>query len=261
MSKLVIGFLLFTILYLPPTIFAQQSSPTCDSQGICPDGWECRNGSRNACILAGTPQEAPPQKCTYDNLNPRGKDSRCPEGSICDATQFRPGKDQGTCIVKPPENTCKVDSDCKEANQICDTAGPSTAKRCKVGSRSGSFFNKCTEQQIKDGNCTGASGKLCSTGSGAGIRTALGCLPNDPAGLVQSLLKFSVGIGGGIAFLLMIFGAFQMITSAGSAEALKAGQERFYSAIIGLLFLIFSVLLLKIIGVDILEFGTYFGLP
>ena len=259
MSRIVIGLLLFIIFYLPTTTFAQ-NPPTCDSQGICPDGWECRNGSKNACVLAGTPQEPAPQKCTYDNLNTRGKEPRCPEGSVCDATQFRPHKDEGICITRSPENTCEKDSDCKESNQICDNAGPFTAKRCKVGSREGSFFNKCTEQQIREGKCTGASGVPCPNGQ-AGINTALGCLNPEPSALVQSILKFSVGVGGGIAFLLMIFGAFQMITSAGSAEALKAGQERFYSAIIGLLFLIFSVLLLKIIGVDILGFGTYFGLP
>ncbi|OGE45979.1 hypothetical protein A3B39_04215 [Candidatus Daviesbacteria bacterium RIFCSPLOWO2_01_FULL_37_10] len=62
-----------------------------------------------------------------------------------------------------------------------------------------------------------------------------------------------IGISGGIALLLMALGAFEMITSAGNPESLKAGQDRFTQAIIGLLFVIFSVLLLQLIGVDILE--------
>lgn len=64
-----------------------------------------------------------------------------------------------------------------------------------------------------------------------------------------------MGIGGGAAFLMMILGAFQMLTSAGNPEALQAGRDRLQSAIIGLLFVIFAVLLMQIIGFDIL------GLP
>ena len=62
-----------------------------------------------------------------------------------------------------------------------------------------------------------------------------------------------LGIGGGIAFLFMLLGAFQMITSAGNPDSISAGKDRFTSAIIGLLFVIFSVLLLQIIGAGILK--------
>lgn len=94
----------------------------------------------------------------------------------------------------------------------------------------------------------------------SGISTAIGCVPTSPTGLVNALLKFAVGIGGGIAFLIMLSGAFQMINSGGNPDALKAGQERFKDAIIGLLFVLLSVLILKIIGVDILGLGKAFGL-
>lgn len=102
-----------------------------------------------------------------------------------------------------------------------------------------------------------AAGKDCD--GNKGVETAIGCIHTDPAGLVRDILKFSVGIGGGIAFLLMLIGAFQMITSAGDPEALKAGQERFRDAIIGLLFIIFSVFLMKILGVDILGLEAFLG--
>ncbi|MBI2596395.1 hypothetical protein HYW46_06740 [Candidatus Daviesbacteria bacterium] len=88
-----------------------------------------------------------------------------------------------------------------------------------------------------------------------GVYTAIGCIPTEPSALITKLLTFAAGGAGGIALLLMIFGAFRMTTSAGNPESLKAGQEQFSSAVIGLLFIIFAVLLLQIIGVDIL------GLP
>lgn len=90
-----------------------------------------------------------------------------------------------------------------------------------------------------------------------GIWTAIGCVPTEPTALIQGILKVAVGAGGGIAFLLMLSGVFQLITSQGNPEALKKGSEQIQSAIIGLLFIIFSVILLKIIGVDILSIPDF----
>lgn len=101
-----------------------------------------------------------------------------------------------------------------------------------------------------DPRCTSAGGEACP--GGQGIKTAIGCIHTDPEGFVKDFLSFAVGISGGLAFLMMLLGAFQMLTSAGNPETLQAGRERFSSAIIGLLIVVLAVLLLKIIGVDIL---------
>lgn len=85
-----------------------------------------------------------------------------------------------------------------------------------------------------------------------GIPTAIGCIHTNPTVFVGDLFKFLMGISGGIAFLMMIMGSFQMITSRGNPQSLQAGRERFTSALIGLLFIIFSVLILQIIGTDVL---------
>ncbi|MCL4366739.1 hypothetical protein M1563_01070 [Patescibacteria group bacterium] len=85
------------------------------------------------------------------------------------------------------------------------------------------------------------------------VDTAFGPIPTDPTGFVQTILKFAIAVGGGVALILMALGAIQMITSTGNPEAVKKGQEQFTSAIIGLLFIIFSVMLLQIIGVSILN--------
>lgn len=116
-----------------------------------------------------------------------------------------------------------------------------------------------TNQPCKPTTAPGFSSgdKACTSGGGIscgadGIATAIGCIHTQPTALVKDLLKFLIGIAGGIAFLLMVLGAFEMITSAGNPESLQAGKDRFTQAIIGLLFVVFSVLLLQLIGLDIL---------
>lgn len=91
-----------------------------------------------------------------------------------------------------------------------------------------------------------------SPGQKTGIITALGCIPTKPQQLVNWILKNAIGIGGGIAFLLITFGIFTIITSGGNPEKLNKGKDIIVSAITGLLMIIFSVVLLQIIGVDIL---------
>lgn len=82
--------------------------------------------------------------------------------------------------------------------------------------------------------------------------TAIGCIPSDPGAFVSQFLGVGIGIAGGVAFLLIIFGGFQILTSAGNPEQLNAGRELVSSAIAGLLLIIFSVFILRIIGVNIL---------
>lgn len=70
-------------------------------------------------------------------------------------------------------------------------------------------------------------------------------------------MRWAVGIGGGIAFLLIVYAGFMIMTSAGNPERLKAGQELLTSALSGLILLIFSVFVLRFIGIDILGLGAF----
>lgn len=85
------------------------------------------------------------------------------------------------------------------------------------------------------------------------IHTALGCVNTGPGGFVSDILSIAIGIAGGVAFVLMVIGAIRMLVSAGDPEALAAGRDMLTSAIAGLLFIIFSVVILRIIGVDVLK--------
>jgi hypothetical protein len=74
---------------------------------------------------------------------------------------------------------------------------------------------------------------------------------------LSDILRWAVGIGGGIAFLLILYAGFMIMTASGNPERLKAGQELLTSAISGLILLIFSVFILKFIGVDILGLDAF----
>lgn len=92
-------------------------------------------------------------------------------------------------------------------------------------------------------------------GAGTATWTAFGCIQTDPQQFIGEVLRIGVGLGGGIAFLLILFGGFQILTSAGNPEQLQAGRELVTSAITGLLLVIFSIFILRIIGYNI------FGIP
>lgn len=96
--------------------------------------------------------------------------------------------------------------------------------------------------------CTSLS--ACPAGQ---VCTALGCIPTAATDFTAWILARAMGLGGGIAFLLMVFGALKILTSAGNPEGIKAGGETITSALMGLVFLIFSLFLLHLIGVDILK--------
>ncbi len=100
------------------------------------------------------------------------------------------------------------------------------------------------------GSKSGACESCMANGKGAW--TAFGCIKTDPGVFVGEVLRIGIGVGGGIAFLLILFGGFQILTSAGNPEQLAAGRELVTSAITGLLLIIFSVFLLRLIGVNIL---------
>src|SRR3989339_2018392 len=103
----------------------------------------------------------------------------------------------------------------------------------------------------KNPECIAKSGKT-------GINTAIGCIPVENTNEFMGwILGWAIGVGGGIAFLLIIYASFMVMTSQVNPEKLKAGQELLTSAISGLIMLIFSVFILRFIGIDILKLDKF----
>ncbi len=70
---------------------------------------------------------------------------------------------------------------------------------------------------------------------------------------VTTILTVSISIAAVVAFILAGFGAVRIVTSAGNPSGINAGREMIISAISGLLFIVFAVTILEIIGANILN--------
>lgn len=86
-----------------------------------------------------------------------------------------------------------------------------------------------------------------------GIYTAVGCIGADSESIVTRLVRIGIGLAGGIALLMILAGAFLFTTSQGEPKRASQAKELITSAIMGLVFIIFSVTLLQFIGVEILH--------
>ncbi len=111
----------------------------------------------------------------------------------------------------------------------------------------------------KQGECNSCMG------DNSGVWTAIGCIKfgnmqdPDPSTFLEKLLSLGIGMGGGISFLLILFGGLQIMTSAGNPEQLNAGRELVSAAVTGLLLVIFSIFLLQFIGVNIIGIPGFRG--
>jgi hypothetical protein len=97
---------------------------------------------------------------------------------------------------------------------------------------------------------------LCKGGA---CDTALGPLPTDLPKLLTQIFSIALTIAGVAALGLIIASGYKLMTSQGNPEMIKGIREQLTAAIIGLLFIVFSLVLLQIIGVNILKIPGFGG--
>ena len=141
------------------------------------------------------------------------------------------------------ENTCQNQPLCVKADPAQPQINPK--KICEqLGKEGDKNYDNCNA-------CFLGEGKYVDNGPGSW--TALGCIPTDTAGFVKWLLGPFMGIAGGIAFLLILKGGYQIMFSQGNPESITDGRDTIVAAVSGLVVIILSVAILEIIGVDILD--------
>src|SRR3972149_1820016 len=109
-----------------------------------------------------------------------------------------------------------------------------------------------------------APGAILPCGSGEGdinlrpgdcktINSAIGPINVTPKGFIETIFRFILTIAGFGAIIIIIYSGYILITSGGDKEKIAGARETITSAVVGLLFIIFSIVILEIIGVDILK--------
>lgn len=110
---------------------------------------------------------------------------------------------------------------------------------------------------------TGTPGQNpCTTGTSGECVTGLGKISTNLGSFASRILAIALGIAGGLALILMVFGAVRVMTSSGNPQNAAQGREIMTAAVAGLLFIAFAVLILQFIGVVIVPIpGLTFGIP
>lgn len=92
----------------------------------------------------------------------------------------------------------------------------------------------------------------------SGIGTAIGCVPTDNlADFLKFILKFAFFASGGIIVLMVIATGYTIITSQGNPEKLQGAKENIVALLSGFALIVFSLILLQIIGANVLGLPTF----
>jgi hypothetical protein len=151
-----------------------------------------------------------------------------------------------------------------QLTQALPTATPvfaSTPPTTGGGDYQAADFKLCEQVAPEDrGKCTQCvGGDNIEDPDNAGFWTAFGCVKTSKEGIVQNIIQIGLGLAGGFVLLSILYGAFLLTTSSGDAKRVQEGQEMITSAVMGLVFVIFSIMILQFIGVSILRIPGFGG--
>lgn len=86
-----------------------------------------------------------------------------------------------------------------------------------------------------------------------GIWTAAGCIHQNPRDMVSKVVSIGIGVLGGIFLLRVLAAGFTLTISQGDVKKTTEAKEMITEAIIGALFILFSVTILQFIGAGVLN--------
>lgn len=117
----------------------------------------------------------------------------------------------------------------------------------------GGLVTKLEKDKDPDGKAPSQGGGSGTPGEnpcgepGGQCDTAIGLISSNGTEFISKVLTISLGIAGAIALILMVIGSIRVLTSSGDQQRLNGGREMIIAAVAGLLFLVFSVLILQFI--------------
>lgn len=243
---LFVSFILLSSFLFFPLPKAQAQTPTNTRINISIPGYTCglaEDPAKNKCCVFDNPW-----KINYPDVGPLNP--------IVSALNFFIVKTQ-TQLIEPIINiyteaiktdlspcytgvvsTNTNDPDCKCINPITEQPDYLIA-----------LNNFCQKQEKPEDRLA-----CLNCANDGGVLSGIGCIKTDIKKFIEETV-FGIGIGlaGGFSLLCIIYAAFMMQSSQGNPEKLKKAQEMITSCIMGLMLIIFSVFILRLIGVNILK--------
>lgn len=152
-------------------------------------------------------------------LEQQGYDKSLTEGTMVYASFKPPGAGSTSNYTPPPADPLN--------KKVCEYFLPGDL----------ASFNKCNNC-MKDGS----------------VWTSLGCIKAaDPYAFVGQIITWAVILGAGLATAIIGFQGLQIVMAGDDPKKVKASQEAITAAISGLLLIVFSIMLMNILGIKILN--------
>ncbi|MCL5433143.1 MAG: hypothetical protein M1524_03485 [Patescibacteria group bacterium] len=233
------------------------------------------NGEELASTPPVTIKDTPNTKLSCGDTVPViTEDDKDPCPSECPATSVNAGEKRvcGGQLDSETEERCDTSINLDTLAE-CESTINSPAKKCKNGTGwvcdnsnfvpcksgndvkcipsaplPGSWKDVCTPQTT----CKKAGGPSVVCTTTYRCETAVGPVTASADQFVKWLFGLILGLSGGIALLLIIYSGYKLMLSRGNPEKIQGAKETLVSTIVGLMFIIFSMVILEIIGVDIL---------
>lgn len=92
-----------------------------------------------------------------------------------------------------------------------------------------------------------------TTGKTEGVWTAIGCIPTNSVGAATGLTQVGLGLAGLFTLIQIIYGAYELTFSRGDTKIVSQARKRITDSVLALLFIVFSITILRFFGVDILR--------
>lgn len=159
------------------------------------------------------------------------------------------------------------DAECEQNTLVCRSEFWSSCRPASPSYRTEKFFDTSTPPEV------GAGTPIPSTpppppphcapgayidGKCTKVDTAIGPINTDGAGIIYSTFSVLLSLSGAVALLIIIYSGYLLITSSGKPEQVQKGREMLTSALVGLLFIIFSYIILEVLTYDILRIPGFF---
>lgn len=186
-----------------------------------------------------------------------------PTCAICDndiatATPDCPKAPNGSPLPAPfsTEAACHPNCDIVTGNYTCVLSGGTCRTSCIGGEQTlagGTCQTGICCRKLSDNATLNVAQELQGKCNEGYVSTAIGCIPiTILTSLTSFFLAWLLGVGGGIAFLTFIVAGIQILTSSGDPAKLANAKSLFMSSISGIILLVFSIFMLRLIGVNVL---------